>query len=107
MPIELSWVDFSRITEAQLKARKSSGHGDMPETASAGKFDPIKNAKEDISLLEEVISTPASALGRTVKEKLRQDLVKKRARLVELQKEKKAKVTEPVLLRGRANALAG
>ena len=106
MPIELSWVEFSRVTEAQLKARKSSGHGQVVE-AHTGKFDPIKDAKEDISLLQEVIATPASVLGRTVKEKLRQDLVKKRGRFVELQKEKKAKVTEPVLLRGRASALAG
>ena len=102
--IELSYVDFSRLTDAQIKARKAN----KPSPATVERpFDAVRNVQEDIDVLQEVISTPASVIGRAVKEKLQQELAGRRARLAELKKEKTAKVRGPVLLGARAGALAG
>ncbi len=104
--IELSFVDFARLTDAQIKARKANKQSPSPATSERS-FDPVKNIQEDIDVLQEVIATPASVIGQAVKEKLRQELVGRKARLAELKKEKTAKVRGPVLLGARASALAG
>ena len=103
MPIEIDHISFTRVTPKQADKMKKQGKSSFEVSSSppSEKFDPVKNAKEDIETLELALGSPD--LLRGVKAKIKQKIGERKVRLKELQKEKNDKRT-PIFIAGKGRS---
>lgn len=100
--IEITHIGVRYLTEAEARRAKQAQGAEAPQPTPRGgirKFDPIRDAKEDLRTLRAAMESPE--LLRAVKQKLRQQIGETQERIRELQRDRQRR-HQPVLIRAKA-----